>query len=220
MTYTVLLSDDQALIRAGFRMILDSAPDLTVVGEACDGAEAIRLARELHPDVVVMDVRMPGIDGIEATATILAEQPSARILVLTTFDLDDYAFAALRAGASGFLLKEATASELVNAVVSVARGDAVLSPRMTRQLLNIHSASLPNDTPAVDESNQKLAALTSREREVLLEVAAGKSNSEIAANLFVSEATVKTHVGSILAKLGLRSRVQAVIFAYDSGIVP
>lgn len=219
MTYTVLLADDQALIRTGFRMILDSAPDLTVIGEAADGAEAIQLAHELRPDVIVMDVRMPGIDGIEATAAIGSEQPTTKILVLTTFDLDDYAFAALRAGASGFLLKDATAPELIKAVLSVARGDAVLSPRMTRHLLDLHYASLPKDTAALDDPHQKLAALTAREREVLLEIAAGKSNGDIAASLFVSEATVKTHIGSILSKLGLRSRVQAVIFAYEAGLV-
>lgn len=219
MTIRVLLADDQPLIRAGFRMILEEAEGIEVVAEAQDGAEAVRLAAGLAPDVVVMDVRMPGVDGIEATRQIAAADESVRILVVTTFDLDEYAFAALRAGASGFILKDAPIDELVRAIDAVASGDAVVSPRITRRLLDVYAAHLPAHgdadpvpTPAVDR-------LTPREREVLVEVAGGLSNAEIAARLVVSEATVKTHVGSILAKLGLRSRVQAVVFAFEAGLV-
>lgn len=219
MTVRVLLADDQALMRTGFRMILEETDGIVVVGEAQDGAEAVRLAVQLRPDVVLMDVRMPGVDGIEATRQIVARDATARILVLTTFDLDEYAFAALRAGASGFVLKDVPVDELTRAIRAVASGDAVVSPRITRRLLDIYAARLPG-TPSDDPGpGSDLDLLTPREREVLLEVANGLSNSEIAARLVVSEATVKTHVGSILAKLGLRGRVQAVIFAYDVGLV-
>jgi DNA-binding NarL/FixJ family response regulator len=216
----LLLADDQALIRAGFRMILEEAGDIDVVGEARDGAEAVRLARDLGPDVILMDVRMPGVDGIEATRQIVARDRAARVLILTTFDLDEYAFAALRAGASGFVLKDVPLDELARAIRSVACGDAVVSPRITRRLLEIYAPRLPGPPDGTaGPAPAALDQLTPREQEVLLEVAAGLSNTEIAAKLVVSEATVKTHVGSILAKLGLRSRVQAVIFAYDAGLV-
>jgi DNA-binding NarL/FixJ family response regulator len=216
----LLLADDQPLMRAGFRMILEETDDIDIVGEARDGAEAVRLAGELNPDVILMDVRMPGVDGIEATRRIVAARGAARVLILTTFDLDEYAFSALRAGASGFVLKDVPLDELARAIRSVASGDAVVSPRITRRLLDIYAARLPDrpdGTP--DPARAALGQLTPREQEVLLEVATGLSNTEIAAKLVVSEATVKTHVGSILAKLGLRSRVQAVIFAYDTGLV-
>jgi DNA-binding NarL/FixJ family response regulator len=209
----VLLADDQPLIRTGFRMILEETGDVEVVGEAQDGASAVRMAASLNPDVILMDVRMPGVDGIEATRQIVARDPAARVLILTTFDLDEYAFTALRAGASGFVLKDVPLDELARAIRSVASGDAVVSPRVTRRLLDIYGSRLPaSRAGALDQ-------LTPREQEVLLALASGLSNTEIAAKLVVSEATVKTHVGSILAKLGLRSRVQAVIFAYDAGLV-
>jgi DNA-binding NarL/FixJ family response regulator len=217
----LLLADDQPLMRAGFRMILEETDDIDIVGEARDGAEAVRLARDLNPDVILMDVRMPGVDGIEATRRIVAAGGTARVLILTTFDLDEYAFAALRAGASGFVVKDVPLDELARAIRAVASGDAVVSPRITRRLLDIYAAKLP-DLSGGGTSGPARAALgqlTPREQEVLLEVATGLSNTEIAEKLVVSEATVKTHVGSILAKLGLRSRVQAVIFAYDVGLV-
>jgi DNA-binding NarL/FixJ family response regulator len=213
VTIRVLVADDQPLMRAGLRMILEETDDIQVVGEASDGADAVRLAEELEPDVVLMDVRMPGVDGIEATTRILARDRAARVLVVTTFDLDEYAFSALRAGASGFVLKNVPLDELARAIRAVASGDAVVSPRITRRLLEVHATHLPRPAPP------DLRRLTPRERDVLLEVANGLSNTEIAARLIVSEPTVKTHVGSILAKLGLRSRVQAVIFAYDAGLV-
>jgi DNA-binding NarL/FixJ family response regulator len=217
----LLLADDQPLMRAGFRMILEETDDIDIVGEARDGAEAVRLAGELNPDVILMDVRMPGVDGIEATRRIVAAGGTARVLILTTFDLDEYAFAALRAGASGFVVKDVPLDELARAIRSVASGDAVVSPRITRRLLDIYAAKLPDLSGGGSSSPARtaLGQLTPREQEVLLEVATGLSNTEIAEKLVVSEATVKTHVGSILAKLGLRSRVQAVIFAYDAGLV-
>jgi DNA-binding NarL/FixJ family response regulator len=215
---SLLLADDQALIRTGFRMILEETGDIDIVGEAQDGAEAVRLAAELNPDVILMDVRMPGVDGIEATRQIVARDAAARILILTTFDLDEYAFSALRAGASGFVLKDVPVDELARAIRSVASGDAVVSPRITRRLLDIYATRLPGP-PDAGPVPGALDQLTPREQEVLLAVAAGLSNTEIAEKLTVTEATVKTHVGSILAKLGLRSRVQAVIYAYDAGLV-
>jgi DNA-binding NarL/FixJ family response regulator len=216
----LLLADDQPLVRTGFRMILEETDDIDIVGEARDGTEAVRLAGELNPDVILMDVRMPGVDGIEATRQIVTRNGAARVLILTTFDLDEYAFSALRAGASGFVLKDVPLDELARAIRSVASGDAVVSPRITRRLLDVYATQLP-DLPgeASGPVHGALDQLTPREREVLLEVATGLSNTEIAEKLVVSEATVKTHVGSILAKLDLRNRVQAVIFAYDVGLV-
>ena len=220
MSIRLLLADDQPLVRTGFRMILEETDDIDIVGEARDGTEAVRLAGELNPDVILMDVRMPGVDGIEATRQIVTRDAAARVLILTTFDLDEYAFSALRAGASGFVLKDVPLDELARAIRSVASGDAVVSPRITRRLLDVYATQLP-DLPGEASSpvHAALDQLTPREREVLLEVATGLSNTEIAEKLVVSEATVKTHVGSILAKLDLRNRVQAVIFAYDIGLV-
>ena len=217
----VLLVDDQALIRMGFRMLIDSTDDLEVVGEAQDGQGALDQTAALHPDVVLMDVRMPGMNGIEATTRIVEEHPDVRVLVLTTFDLDEYAFAALRAGASGFLLKDAAPDELAAAVRAVASGEAVVSPRITRRMLELFAGHLPgpDGTTDPDAPHPRLAALTPREVEVLREVAEGLSNLEIAERLFLSEATVKTHVGRILAKLGVRDRVQAVVLAYETGLV-
>ena len=219
MSIRLLLADDQSLIRTGFRMILEETGDIDVIGEAQDGTEAIRLAGELHPDVILMDVRMPGIDGIEATRQIVAANAAARILILTTFDLDEYAFSALRAGASGFVLKDVPLDELARAIRSVASGDAVVSPRITRRLLDVYASRLPDLSAETSGPGRTLDQLTPREQEVLLEVATGLSNAEIAERLVVAEATVKTHVGSILTKLALRNRVQAVIFAYDAGLV-
>lgn len=217
----VLLVDDQPLLRMGFRLVLDDEDDLTVVGEAGDGAEALRQVAALQPDVVLMDVRMPGTNGIEATQRIVASGSPSRVLILTTFDLDEYAFAALRAGASGFLLKDARPAELTDAIRAVATGDAVVSPRVTRRMLELFAEELPSAAAdaAPPRDDARLAELTQREREVLLAVAEGLSNAEVAQRLFLSEATVKTHVGRILAKLGVRDRVQAVVFAYESGLV-
>ncbi|MBO0923746.1 response regulator transcription factor [Cellulomonas sp. zg-ZUI199] len=217
----VLLVDDQALIRMGFRMLIDSSDDLEVVGEAQDGQSAIEQVTALRPDVVLMDVRMPGVDGIAATERIVAAHPDTRVLVLTTFDLDEYAFAALRAGASGFLLKDAAPAELATAVRTVASGEAVVSARITRRMLELFAGHLPAGAAAADPEapHPRLADLTPREVEVLREVSDGLSNAEIAERLFLSEATVKTHVGRILAKLGVRDRVQAVVVAYETGLV-
>jgi DNA-binding NarL/FixJ family response regulator len=216
----VLLVDDQPLLRMGFRMVLDVEDDLTVVGEAGDGAEALRQVAALDPDVVLMDVRMPGTNGIEATERIVASGARSRVLILTTFDLDEYAFAALRAGASGFLLKDARPAELTGAIRAVATGDAVVSPRVTRRMLELFSEELPTaDARPTPRTDARIDDLTHREREVLLAVAEGLSNAEVAERLFLSEATVKTHVGRILAKLGVRDRVQAVVLAYESGLV-
>ncbi len=216
----VLIVDDQPLVRAGLEMILSSQPDMTVAGQAGDGAEALRLVGDLAAtpgavDVVVMDIRMPIMDGVEATRLICAAGPAPRVIVLTTFDTDADAFAALQAGASGFLLKNAPPEELLAAIRAVAGGDAVVAPRVTRRLLE-HFAGRFVTSPGQDSP---VAALTEREREVVLAVAAGLSNAEIAAELVVAEATVKTHVGRILTKLGLRDRVQVVVFAYESGLV-
>lgn len=216
MSVRVLLVDDQALMRAGFRMILEEAPGVEVVGEAGDGAAGVRAALELRPDVILMDVRMPGMDGIEATRRVVDAGSSARVLVLTTYDLDEYAYDALRAGASGFLLKDVPVDELVRAIGVVAGGHAVVSPRVTRLLLDTYVRRLPGTSGEV--AREALAALTPREREVLVEVARGSSNAEIADRLGVSEVTVKTHVGAILSKLGLRNRVAAVVFAYEIGL--
>ncbi len=214
----VLVVDDQALVRSGFTMILNAQPDITVVGEAPDGTEAIRAAAALEPDVVLMDIRMPHLDGIEATAAICA-QTRARVLVLTTFDVDEYVYDALRAGASGFLLKDMRREDLVDAVRVIASGEALLAPTVTRRLIAgvvSRSTSHPGCGP---RAAARLAALTVRETQTLRQVARGLSNAEIAAELYVSEHTVKTHVSNLLAKLGLRDRVQAVVLAYESGLV-
>ncbi|BBC91775.1 response regulator [Streptomyces griseofuscus] len=210
---TVLIVDDQPLQRYGFRMLLDSVPGTDVVGEAAHGAEAVRRAAQLRPDVVLMDIRMPGMDGIEATRRIVATGARSRVLVLTTFDLDEYVHAALRAGASGFLLKDARPDELLAGIRAVAGGDAVIAPALTRRLLDEFAryGSAPTDDPRVDR-------LTEREREILVAIGKGWTNGEIAARLVLSESTVKTHVGRVLAKTGARDRVQAVIFAYDLGL--
>ncbi len=211
----VLIADDQELIRLGFRMALAAQDDICVVAEASDGAQAVEQARRTRPDVVLMDVRMPHVDGIVATASITKALPDTRVLILTTFDLDEYAFAALRAGASGFMLKDSTAESLVDSVRAVAAGEAVMSPRITRRMLDLFGARIPAGTPADDPA----MALSAREHEVLIAIAQGKSNPEIAAEFFISEATVKSHVGHVLAKLGLRDRIQAVIYAYEHHLV-
>jgi DNA-binding NarL/FixJ family response regulator len=211
----VLVADDQTLVRAGFRAILDVQDDLEVVGEAEDGDEAVALARELRPDVVLMDIRMPGVDGIEATRRLLRDDDAPRILMLTTFDLDEYVYDAMKAGASGFLLKDAPRDQLVGAVRTVAAGDALLAPALVRRLIeDFVRRPAPGACPPAE-----LDDLTEREREVLTLIARGLANAEIAARLFVSEATVRTHVTHILAKLGLRDRVQAVVLAYETGLV-
>nr|NLD40264.1 response regulator transcription factor [Actinomycetales bacterium] len=217
-TITVLLADDQALLRMGFRLVLEAEDDLEVIGEAADGATAVKMVGALHPDVVLMDVRMPGMNGIEATYEIVRDHPETRVLILTTFDLDEYAFAGLRAGASGFLLKDTKPADLISAIRTVATGDAVVSGRVTRTLLEMFGPQLPDGEEEL-VTHQLLGTLTAREREVLALVARGMSNVEIAEELFVSETTVKTHVGNLLSKLGLRDRVQAVVFAYEKGIV-
>jgi DNA-binding NarL/FixJ family response regulator len=214
---SVILVDDQPLLRKGFRMVLEEEKGISVVGEASDGAAALDLVRRRHPDVVVMDVRMPGMDGIEATRAIIAAEPRSRILILTTFDLDEYAFGALRLGASGFILKDVLPTEFVRAIRSVADGDAVIAPSVTRRLLNAFAHQLPDPQRAA--SHPELGQLTAREREILIELAGGYSNAEIAQRLFVAEATVKTHLGRVLTKLGLRDRVQAVVYAYEAGLV-
>jgi len=210
----VLLVDDQELVRAGFRIILQSEPGIEVVGEAADGAAAIRLAAELDPDVICMDVQMPGMDGLQATRAIVADGGiQARVLVLTTFDRDDYLFEALAAGASGFLLKTASPEDLVEAVAVLARGDALLSPAVTRRVIEQFS----NEAAAPPAPRAELPGLTDREAEVLALIARGMSNGEIASELYVGEATVKTHVSNLLAKLGVRDRIHAVVYAYEHG---
>lgn len=211
---TVVLVDDQELMRVGFRMVLGAQPDIEVVGEAGDGAEAVQLAEQLRPDVMLMDVRMPVLDGVAATRQIVAAE-SSRVLVMTTFDLDEYVYSALRGGASGFLLKDTPPDHLVSGLRSVAAGDAVVSPAVTRRLLDRFLGD--GTEPARDAA--VLEVLTDREREVLSLVAKGQSNTEIAATLFLSETTVKTHVGRILSKLDLRDRVQAVVLAYETGLI-
>ncbi|MEU0073793.1 response regulator transcription factor [Streptomyces sp. NPDC006332] len=214
---TVLIVDDQSLQRYAFRLLLDEAPETAVVGEAEHGGEAVRLAAELRPDVVLMDVRMPGMDGIEATRRIVASGDRSRILVLTTFDLDEYVHAALRAGASGFLLKDVRPEELLAGIRAVAAGDAVIAPALTRRLLDEYAQRAPE---LVDGPSQeaRLKSLTDREREILVAIGKGWTNGEIAAHFLVAESTVKTHVRRVLAKIGARDRIQAVIFAYDLGL--
>ncbi|HEY1276935.1 MAG TPA: response regulator transcription factor [Thermoleophilaceae bacterium] len=216
MSVRVLIADDQALVRGGFRMIIDARDDMEVVGEAGDGAEAVALAERVQPDVVLMDVRMPDVDGIEATRRIVASGSRARIVILTTYDADEYVFAALRAGASGFLLKDVRPPELVDGIRVIAGGDALLAASVTRKLLDRFAHTLPGGSEPVAED---LEELTAREAEVLRFVALALSNAEIAARLHLTEATVKTHVSSVLRKLGLRDRVQAVVYAYDVGLV-
>jgi DNA-binding NarL/FixJ family response regulator len=212
----VLIVDDQALVRSGFRMILEARDDLEVVGEAANGAEAVELAAGLEPDVVLMDVRMPVMDGVEATRRLLTAGSAARVIILTTFDLDEYVFEALRAGASGFLLKDVQPTQLVEAIRVVASGEALLAPSVTRRLLDRFAASFG---AAELKPPAALDSLTTRELEILHLIAAGLTNAEIAARLFLSETTVKTHVSSVLRKLALRDRVQAVVFAYEAGLV-
>lgn len=216
---SVLLVDDQSLLRMGFRMVLEGEEGIEVVGEAGDGATAITMVEALRPQVVLMDVRMPGMNGIEATAEIRARFPETRVLILTTFDLDEYAFVGLRAGASGFLLKDTRPSDLVSAIHTIASGDAVISGRITARMLQMFAPRLPTDSGSEPGAEGALASLTARESEVLSLIARGASNLEIAGHMTVSETTVKTHVGNILAKLGLRDRVQAVVYAYEHGVV-
>ncbi|WP_030150137.1 response regulator [Oerskovia turbata] len=220
----VLLVDDQSLLRMGFRMILAAEDDIEVVGEASDGETAFAQATALRPDVILMDVRMPGVNGIDATERIVSALPASRVIILTTFDLDEYAFAALRVGASGFLLKDARPADLVGAIRNVASGDAAVSPRVTRRMLEMFAGYLPEDprsqgaAPGHGVDDPRLRELTARELEVFAALGEGLSNAEIAARFVVSEATVKTHVGRVLGKLGLRDRVQAVVLAYETGV--
>jgi DNA-binding NarL/FixJ family response regulator len=214
----VLLVDDQSLLRMGFRLILEAEPDIEVAGEAADGATGVAMASALHPDVVLMDVRMPGMDGIAATASITAAGPASKVIILTTFDLDEYVFAGLKAGASGFLLKDAPPADLLAAIRTVAGGDAVLAPAATRRLIHQFAALLP-DPGRQDDRDAILSKLTDREQTVFVQLAAGRSNREIAADLHLSEGTVKIHIGRILAKLNLRDRVQVVVLAYESRLI-
>lgn len=211
----VLVVDDQAVVRSGLRMILEAQEDLEVVGEAADGREALRLTRELDPDVVLMDIRMPNLDGIEATRRLVSASPTSRVLVLTTYGLDEHVYEALKAGAAGFFVKTDSPERLVAGIRAVAEGDTLLGPETTRRLVEQFTARPSPHAPV----SPKLADLTPREREVLVLVARGNSNAEIAQHLYLSEGTVKTHVAKVLAKLGLRDRVQAVVFAYESGTV-
>ncbi len=213
MTIRVLVADDQSMVRAGFRMLLSREQDVDVVAEASNGLEAVDKAARFQPDVVLMDIRMPELDGLQATRQILTADPSARVLVLTTFDLDEYVYEALRAGASGFVLKDDPPEQLLGAIRTVAAGDALLSPSVTKQVIDQFSR-LPRREPP-----EGLAELTEREREVLALIAEGRSNAEIGEALFISDTTVKTHVTHVLQKLGLRDRVQAVVLAYQSGLV-
>ncbi|MFI0367490.1 response regulator [Actinomadura sp. 1N219] len=217
---SVLIVDDHTMQRLGFRMLLESQDDMRVAGEAAGGGRAVRLAAELRPDVVLMDVRMPGLDGIEATRRIVSAGGPSRVLILTTFDLDEYAFAGLRAGAGGFLVKDAQPEELLAGIRAIASGDAVVAPALTRRLISRYAHLLPSGggAPSVTP-DPRLEALTEREREVLEAIARGLTNGEIAGRFHVAESTVKTHVGRILAKIGARDRVQAVIFAYDTRLV-
>ncbi|MFF3330042.1 response regulator [Streptomyces sp. NPDC002888] len=216
---TVLIADDQPLQRMGVRMLLEGTPGLEPVGEAEHGTEAVRLTAQLRPDVVLMDIRMPGMDGLEATRRIIAAGGRTRVLIVTTFDLDEYAYEGLRAGASGFLLKDARPEELVAGIHAVATGDAVVAPRLTRRLLDAyaHQVLAPADAPTAEDP--RLRTLSDREREVLIAIGQGWTNTEIAERLVLTESTVKKHVGRVLAKIGARDRIQAVITAYDAGLV-
>jgi len=215
MTLSVLIADDQALVRAGFRKLLEAEPSLRVVAEASDGVEAVELARRHQPDIVLMDIRMPRLDGLEATRRLLKGPTRTRVVMLTTFDLDEYVFDALAAGASGFLLKDAPPEQLIAAIQVVAGGDALLAPSITRRLIE----EFVRRPPARTGPPRQLAGLTARELDVLRLLARGLSNAEIAADLVLGEATIKTHVGNLLTKLGLRDRVQAVVLAYESGLI-
>jgi DNA-binding NarL/FixJ family response regulator len=215
VTIRVLLCDDQALVRSGFHLILESREDIEVVGEAEDGREAIELARRVDPDVILMDIRMPNVDGVEATRRLVAGGSRARILILTTFDLDEYVYESIRAGASGFLLKDVQPAQLVDAIRVVAAGEALLAPSVTRRLLDRFAQTLPGE----EKPPPELESLTERELEVLKLLASGLSNAELAERLFLSETTVKSHISSVLRKLGLRDRVQAVVLAYEAGLV-
>ncbi|WP_328938033.1 response regulator transcription factor [Streptomyces tauricus] len=219
---TVLIVDDQSLQRFGFRMLVESQDDMTVLGEAANGGEAVRMTAELRPDVVLMDIRMPGLDGIEATRRITTAGNRTRVLILTTFDLDEYAYAGLRAGASGFLIKDAQPEELLAGIRAVATGDAVVAPSLTRRLLDAYAEHLPSGPTTSDASpaaDPRLTSLTDREREILTVIGQGWTNSETSARLHLAESTVKTHVSRILAKTGSRDRIQAVILAYDTKLV-
>ena len=218
MSISIVLADDQELLRLGFRLVLDAQDDMKVIGEAGDGAAAVRLAQHTSPDVILMDVRMPGMDGIEATRQITAAGLASRVLILTTFDLDEYAYAGLRAGASGFLLKNVPPPDLLSAIRAVASGDAVVAPAVTRRLLDAFLPHLPGPAGAAADPPE-LSQLTAREREILIQVATGRSNAEIAEVLVLAETTVKTHVSRVLTKLALRDRVQAVVYAYENGLV-
>jgi DNA-binding NarL/FixJ family response regulator len=215
VSVSVLIADDQALVRDGFRMILAASEDIEVIGEAPDGAEAVDLAKRLLPNVVLMDVRMPGMNGIEATRRIVVSGVESRVLILTTFDLDEYVYEALRAGASGFLLKDVTAAQLVDSIRVIAAGESILAPTVTRRLLDRFADNLPGS----QDGPSPVDSLTVREREILTLLAHGLSNAELGAHLFLSEPTIKTHLSSVFRKLGVRDRVQAVIAAYDSGLV-
>ena len=219
MTVRMVLVDDQDLVRTGFRMILEETPGIEVIGEASDGAQAADVVARCRPDVVLMDVRMPNVDGVEATRRIVANDPSARVLILTTFDLDEYAFAALRAGASGFLLKDVPVDDLTAAIHVVANGEAVVSPRVTRILIDTYAAQPSTGHSRTPATGSPTSLLTGREQEMLLAVATGMSNNEIAGKFTISETTVKSHVASILTKLDLRNRVHAVIYAYETGMI-
>jgi len=219
VTISILLADDQPMLRLGFRLVLDAQDDMQVIGEAGDGAAALHLVQATHPDVVLMDVRMPGMDGIEATRRIAATASTTRVLILTTFDLDEYAYAGLRAGASGFLLKDVPPNDLLSAIRAVASCDAVVAPAVTRRLLDAFLPHLPDPGRRPEAAlPPEVQELTAREREILTEVAAGLSNAEIAERLVLAESTVKTHVGRMLSKLHLRDRVQAVVYAYEHSL--
>lgn len=219
-TLRIALVDDQDLVRSGFRMILDAQKDMCVVGQASDGVGVLPMVKTTQPDIVLLDIRMPTMDGISATHAVLGSHPDLKVLILTTFDLDEYAFAGLRAGASGFLLKDTRPTELAEAIRTVASGEAVVSPRITQRMLEMFAASLPSsDAPAQSSSDPRIDSLTPREKEILVLMSQGMSNAEIAAHLVVSATTVKTHVGNVLAKLDVRDRVQAVVVAYETGLM-